>query len=64
MIYLTAGKVVEERKVSYLEVIGFSGTKDSIFMENGEAILSNEIMALQNIIREKKRITEEEAEDE
>lgn len=64
MIYLTAGKVVEERKVSYLEVIGFSGTKDTIFMENGEAILSNEIMALQNIIREKKRITEEEAEDE
>lgn len=55
----------KERKMyTYVCVEGFSGTKDTIWIEEGQEILSNEFIALQNIIRERKKMIEEENQDE
>lgn len=55
----------KERKIyTYVCVEGFSGTKDTIWIEEGQKILSNEFIALQNIIRERKKMIEEENQDE
>lgn len=51
------------RNISYLKIVGFSGTKDAIYVEDGEALLSEEIRGLQNLVRDKKTV-EEENEDE